>query len=367
MKLRILILADPYTRPSFAPRLRYLCQYLRQHGHTIEVFTEQWDTIPFEHDYPIHEIPLMKGGWWALKSVMNLLFDWKSRVFTHRVRKAIADKTFDLVFCTTFSTFPLETAQIIARERNLPFIADLRDLDEQVPGAQYQYHRDWWTLPFRRLYRNIGIRRRNRAIQHAIYLTTVSPWHCEFLRQQHTDVHLIYNGFSPEQFFRKDVPAPEFLISYIGRIYEFQDLSLVEQCIQELNLAHMRLNLHTPQHSPLALDEVADEIHRSSVMLVLTNAQAKGMMTTKFYEALGCEKPILCIPDDHGVLSEAIRRHHAGLASDDKEAIKAFITACYQQWSEQGFTHQPVTDKELFNRKKQAEQFESLFYHSAHL
>ena len=44
-----------------------------------------------------------------------------------------------------------------------------------------------------------------------------------------------------------------------------------------------------------------------------------------------------------------------------------FINAQYDEWLRQGYTRQPVRNKELFNRQKQAEQFESLFCHSAHL
>lgn len=365
--LRILILADPYSRPSFAPRLRYLCDYLCRQGHQIEVFTEQWDTIPFDHPYPIHEIPLMRGGLWALKSVMNLLFDWKSRVFTRRVQEAVQGKRFDLIFCTTFSTFPLASAARIARQSGLPWIADIRDLDEQVPGAQYQYHRQWWTRPFRRLYRAVQIRRRNQALQSAKTVTTVSPWHVDFLQKKHADVRLIYNGFAPQRFYWEAQPANEFLVSYIGRLYEFQSLDLIQACIRELNLPHLRLNLHTPDHAPLSIEQVGDEIRRSSVILVLTNRNTHGMMTTKFFEALGCEKPVLCIPDDQGLLSATIRQHNAGLASDDKETIKAFLQTQYQTWQQQGYTHQAVHHKELFNRENQAQQFEDLFRHSTRL
>lgn len=365
--LRILILADPYSKPSFAPRLRYLCDYLAGRGHRIEVFTEAWDTIPFPHDYPIHEIKLMRGGKWAIKSVANLLFDWKSRVFTRRVREATEDKSYDLVFCTTFSTFPLTTALTLARERNLPLVTDIRDIDEQVPGAQYQYHRSLWVRPFRALYRAVQIRRRNRVLRLSDHITTISPWHKDFLMRFNPHVTLIYNGFDPAQFYPENIPTDTFRIAYIGRLYEFQDLSVIRECVRELDIPRLTLTLHTPDHDPLPLTAVGDAIRHASLMLVLTNTAARGMMTTKFYEALGCEKPVLCIPDDHGLLAETIRRCNAGIASSDKEEIKDYIRQLYTAWSTDGYTRQAVRNKELFNRKTQAEQFESLFCHSAHL
>lgn len=310
----------------------------------------------------------MKGGWWALKALMNVLFDWKERAFTRQVRRLTEGKEYDMVFCTTFSTFPLRTALALARERHLPLMVDIRDLDEQVPGTQYQYHRAWWTRPWRKLYSKIEIHRRNNVLRLADCITTVSPWHVRFLQAINPNVHLIYNGFAPQQFYPEDIRTEQFLISYIGRIYEFQDLKLLEECIQELGLPNIRLNLHTPDNNPIALDAVGDEIRRSSVMVVLTNREAKGMMTTKFFEALGCEKPVLCIPDDRGVLSDAIRNCRAGLASDNKEEIKAFIHDKYHEWQQHGFTRQDVNQehKQRFSRLHQAGQFEQRMLDQMH-
>lgn len=361
--LRILILSDPYGKPSFAPRLRYLCDYLSRRGHRVDVYTEQWDEIPFPHAYPIHEIRLMKGGLWAMKAAMNLILNWKSRVFTRRVRKLTRNESYDLVFCTTFSTFPLQAALSIAREKNLPLVTDIRDLDEQVPGAQYQYHRGAWTRPWRQLYSRIEIRRRNRVIHEATAVTTISPWHVDFLKRINPNTRLIYNGYDPNQFYPEDIKTSEFRVSYIGRLYEFQSLSLIKECVSELNLPHLRLNIHTPDHEPLPIDAIGDEIRRSSVMIVLTNTEAKGMMTTKFFEALGCEKPVLCIPNDQGALADAIRKTKAGLASENKEEIKAFLLDKYREWQANGFTRQAVDEqeKQRFSREYQAKLFEQLF------
>ena len=166
MKLNILILADPFGRPSFAPRLRYLCNYLAQQGHQIVVYTEQFQEFDFPHSYPIIEKPIAyHNTWqWAWQSLWSLLTDWRNRQFSQWVKEQVKEQKFDLVFCTTFSTFPLRAAYDIAREKNIPLITDIRDLDEQVPGAQYQSHRQWWAKPFSRWYKWVNIRRRNRVL-----------------------------------------------------------------------------------------------------------------------------------------------------------------------------------------------------------
>ncbi len=365
MPRRILIVSDPYSQPSFIPRLRYLCDYLAQHGYEPVVYTEQFQPHDFPHTYPIYEKPIYyRHAWqWLLYAVWSLLTDWRNRQFSRWLRCQVRDNTpsFDLVFCTTFSTFPLRAALDIARTYHTPLFVDIRDLDEQVPDSQSQAHRQWWARPFRYIYRTVNNHRRNRVLRHADCITTVSPWHVDFLRRFNRNVHLVYNGYAPALFYPQNLPAAEFLVTYIGRIYEFQSTSLIEQAIRELALPDLRLHLHTPDHNPIPTSEVGNEIRRSSILLVLTNPSAHGMMTTKFFEALGCEKPILCTPSDESLLAQTIRETNAGIATSDIEEIKAFILDKYHEWQQNGYTRQAVVNKERFSRQHQAEQFEQLF------
>lgn len=363
MSRRILIVSDPYSQPSFIPRLRFLCDYLVQCGYQPVVYTEQFQSHDFPHTYPIHEKPLYyHHSWqWLLLALWSLITDWRNRQFSRWLCRQVQNDSFDLVFCTTFSTFPLRAALDVARLHHIPLFVDIRDLDEQVPDSQSQSHRRWWARPFRRIYRTVNIRRRNRVLRHADCITTVSPWHVDFLRRFNANVHLIYNGYDPIQFYPQDIPSKEFLITYIGRIFEFQSTSLIEQAVRELALPGLRLNLHTPDCNPIPISEVGDEIRRSSILLVLTNPSAHGMMTTKFFEALGCEKPILCTPSDESLLAQTIRDTRAGLASSDLDEIKAFIIDKYHEWQTRGYTRQPVIGTDRFSRQHQAEQFLQLF------
>ena len=188
-------------------------------------------------------------------------------------------------------------------------------------------------------------------------------WHAEFIRQFNPNVHVLYNGYDPKQFYPEDIPTNQFTISYIGSLFEWQKpaLEIVKQAIHELNNHEIELNIHTPKENPIAHDQLGDAIRRSSIMLVLTSPDTHGMLTTKFYEALGCEKPILCVPSDHGALAELIEYTHAGIATDDKEAIKTFIIEKYNEWKKQSFTRETTTHKDEFSREYQYDQFYSTY------
>lgn len=358
---RLLIVSDPPAKPGFLPRLRYLCEYLVRKGYDVTLLTEAYEPLLFEHSYPIETIRMYSGGTldWLIKTVWTLLTDWHNRAFARKAKhlSPITNHQYDAVICTAFSDFPLGAARRLAKQFNVPLICDIRDLDEQVDNSTYQYrHQSKWLMPFRRLYRAIHIRRRNSVLRQANAITTVSPWHADFIRQFNTNVHVIYNGFNDKQFYPEDIPTEQFTITYIGSLFEWQKpaLEIVQKSIEGLDVV---LEIHTPQNNPIFHTELGDAIRRSSIMLVLTSPNTHGMLTTKFYEALGCEKPILCVPSDKGSLAELIRYTNAGIATDDSKSIKSFIAEQYKTWQQQGYTRQATRHRNEFTREAQYDQF----------
>ncbi|MCQ2347018.1 MAG: glycosyltransferase [Paludibacteraceae bacterium] len=369
-KPNLLILSDPPIAPGYLPRLRFLCQYLHEHGYNVHLFTEEKESLLFEHTYPITTIPTYTGSTldWLMKAIWSLFTNWHERHFAAKVEQIIGNEQYSQIICTTFSTFPLGAAVRIARNRHLPLVADIRDIDEQIEHSTYQYaHQQWWLKPFRHVYRTIQLRRRNNAIRQVNTVTTVSPWHVDFLKRYNPHVHLIYNGFDPKQFYFQAVPTDVFRITYIGSMFGHYDISPLYQAVNELQLENIVVDIHTPKQQPIAHTELGDTIRKSSIMLVLTSKTAHGMMTTKFSEALGCEKPIICIPSDEGCLAQAIADTHAGIATESVDEIKQFIMSKYREWQQNGYTRQCIQNKDLFDREYLAHEFETLLYHSAHL
>ncbi|MBQ1874346.1 MAG: glycosyltransferase family 4 protein [Paludibacteraceae bacterium] len=368
---KILVISDPPAAPGYLPRVRYLCDFLSRHGYDVTLLTEQYQPLPFDHAYPIHTIPMYSGGAldWALKTAWTLLTDWHNLAFARKAlhRLPITNHQYDFVVCSAFSDFPLGAAERIAHQLDVPLICDIRDLDKQVDNSRYQYHhRAWWTRPFRRIYRAVHIRRRNRVLRAAQAITTVSDWHADFIRQFNPNVHTIYNGYDAAQFYPEDIPTDTFRITYIGSLFDWQRPALdkVKQAIDELNKSEIKnqkskiiLDVHTPKCQPIPHNKLGDAIRQSSIMLVLTSTHTHGMLTTKFYEALGCQKPILCVPSDRGALAELINYTHAGIATDDIDRIKTFLSNQYHAWQKSGFTRQSTLHHEEFSREAQSAVF----------
>lgn len=399
---RILILCDAFGPPSFTPRIRFLCQYLVENGWEVQLCTEKFAPIDFAHSYPIHEIEfynysgLLGKLEWVLKSALSLLTDYKNKQFSSKVSKRFQHDSFDIILCSTFHTFPLRAAYDLAHSKHIPLVVDLRDIAEQAPGNQYHAHQSTRFSFVANWFRNSNIKRRNAIIQEAQALISVSPWHVDFLRKINPQAHLIYNGFDADLFHPNLVKTDKFIISYTGKLYErsIQDPELFFQALSELasqqsaftndcevrwytskegqnkiqQWAHEhQVDKLMSYHSYISIDEVPNVLHQASIVLVFSNKTQPegphGIMTTKFFEALGVEKPVLCVRSDEACLSSAIQETNAGIAGTTIEEVKHFILEKYTEWQANGYTHQPVVkeQKNAFSRQVQAKQFDVLF------
>lgn len=395
--MNILILSDGFSAPAYKPRLRLLCEYLAQKGHVVRVICEKADPITFAHEYPIHEVSLYKAGFadWTIKNIGTMLFNWKERAFEREVLHLIGDQAYDLVFCTSFHTFPLRTANRIARKRQIPCVLDLRDMVEQAPANQTLYlsHHKRWLKPFAKLYIRQNIRRRNKELQRADAITSVSPWHVDLIRSiTPKPCSLVYNGYDSHVFVPQDIPTKTFDIVYTGKVFPApqQDPILLFQALKQLSLSPKELSVswytdpaseqliralaqqegveaYMHYHGIIPQERIAPTLQQASICLVLTNRAGKesghGKMTTKFFEALGVEKPVLCVTSDEECLAQVIKETNAGLSATTAEEVVAFILDKYAEWQKNGCTRQAVAreKKVLYSRQYQAELWEQIF------
>lgn len=403
MAKRILILTDSIAPPAYAPRIVSLCRYLTGQGHSCTVFSDcEKGVEPFAAPF---------GEWFStayyqaphteLRYLADKVFGARERHFQAFIERTVKVSEYDVIFCSTCYYFPLQTARRLARKYRLPFVADIRDIAEQ-----------WGEIPFntqaplrsKRLNRWLhhlftahNLCLRNRALRAADHVITISPWHRDILGRYNEHTHLIYNGYDTKEFYPKDVKTDRFVISYAGKIYNllFRDPRLLFEAMQSLINARqiacedLQIVFHIDSHSMEPLRQLADNyrlgdccrisgyiprnellplLHQSSVLLVLTCRStpqgAHGIMGTKFFEALGVEKPVLCIRSDEDCLEQVINQTHAGLAGKNVEEVAHFILDRYREWQTNGFTRQPVIPEQqrLFSRDYQARLIENVLF-----
>ena len=233
-------------------------------------------------------------------------------------------------------------------------------------------------------------------LQKADFITTISPWHVKQLSKYASHIELIYNGYDPEIFYPVQHVTSQFIITYTGRLISLatRDPLLLFEAIAQLNMERridpkqFRIQWYTDAESKHLLlsalksysinqfmdffdyvpaTDVPQILNRSSILLQLANKSThngpKGFMTTKLFEAMAVEKPLLCVRSDESFLEATINQTHSGLAARTVEEVYNFILQQYLFWKENGYTHIDTNKQavESFSRKKQAEQFMAIF------
>ncbi len=404
-KKNILLICDLFP-PAFGPRMGYLCKYLKGTEWQATVFTEQINDQTFsflEGNCPVTYVNFYDARFSFMQRIQWLwtfLSGRKERKMYKEISKRIEGQSFDLVLCSTYRTFPLTVAARLAKEKGLPLVADLRDIIEQYTGTEFISH----ALPslgglekiIANSFKKKSLECRNRVLKEAACITTVSPWHVETLKSYNPNTHLIYNGFDPELFKAERYKTPQFIITYTGRLLStaMRDPSLLLQALAwlqkkgKLSANDCRVQWYVDPQSKAIIEaeaakagvshfmdykgyvpasQVPDILNHSSILLLLTNRSTgdgpKGVMTTKFFESLAIEKPILCVRSDEGCLAEALKESNAGLAACTVEETARFIEEYYQEWKEKGYTTSAIDKNVLrnYSRQGQAQQFIHIF------
>lgn len=406
MKRNILIICDAFP-PAFAPRMGYLCKYIDKSEWNPIVVSEQQESSTFKflagncdtaylNFYPAKNKILNKLIW-VYTMIMDLLFDYKDKKFEKFISKVTDKQKFDIVLCSTYRTFPLIAASKTAEKLNIPLIVDLRDIIEQYAGNEYISFGKISSIPIIgnfiiSLFRKKFLKNRNAVLKKASYVTTVSPWHVETLKKYNRNTTLIYNGFDPELFYPLHTKNNKFRITYTGRIIslDMRNPTMLFKAIKQTNLTpdELKVEWYVDNESMIILQNQASKydvseymefkgyvqateipriLNSSGIILILTEhrkkSSPKGIMTTKLFEAMAVEKPILCIPSDESYLKEKIEQTKTGLAANNVDEVASFILKYYNQWKEKGLTsiNPDHNEIEKFSRKGQAKQFTEIF------
>lgn len=405
---KILLLCDAFP-PAFAPRMGYLCKYLPEYGWDSVVVTEEIAEKIFPQlaenrnvtyiNYYLSENRFIQKIKYAFVFAADLLFGYKNYVLKKTAQRKIDKQDFSLILVSSYRAFPLKAAVQLSRRNKLPLVMDLRDIVEQFSDNEHISKRFSKNKVVNNIFTTFLTKRllnqRNKALAYADVVTTVSPFHVETVSQYNQHVTLIYNGFAPELFFPKIKHSEQFKIVYTGKILStvLEDPNLLFESVAQLSAKEkiipqlFRIQFYTNEKTKEIVRALADKykiekyidcfdmvnsalvpdiLHDSSVLLLLTNKQktgTKGIMTTKFFEYLAVEKPILCIRNDESYLEKTIHETQSGISAKTVEEVSDFILLQYAEWQKNGYTHQQVnkSEKQQYSRKRQAEEFVSIF------
>lgn len=405
---KVLIICDNFP-PQSGPRMGYLVKYMKRLGWAAWVVAAENKSRNdltglagfAEEAYVIPQKPHRK---WNLLHVLPFFWPYDYLRGEYDIRRKafeLVDRIkFDLILCThTYGWFLVGTAWDAALRAKLPLVIDIRDLSAQnprVPFLQKSFSQKMDYL--RSVCSFISSRRVARIHRKANALTTISPWHTEWLKRWNHNSFCIYNGFDPELFKslppeRNDVfeivytgtlAVPrtrnfEFLIQAVHRLAErkeiapekFQVKFYCGKIVPENNIRDRVSELGISEYVQflpfVPLAEIPNIFRRASCLLLLSAKSGRngthGVMTTKFFEYLAANRPILCTQSDEECLEQAIHETNAGCAARSVDDAEKFLKSLYVEWSVNGVVQGRTNQAKLslFSRETQSRQFAELF------
>lgn len=388
----LLMILDHFP-PAFAPRMGYLCKYLKD---------MDWDAVALSVPHPTRNTGFEFLEGFAESHIVendssrlgNLLYGLAKRrpLWTKadeqmylKAKHLTAERHFDAILCSTASFFPVYCASRIAEENRLPLLIDLRDIYEQDDNLQSQ---SWLSMQLHKL----QIKKRNEFLAQASTVSTVSTWHKELLSQHNANTTLIFNGFDESLFsFPQPLETDKFTITYTGsiRVHKNQTQSpeLLFQTVAELvengviDKEQIVLRFYSDEPSSAYVKQLAEKHNLSSVLqcngwcaadeipqilaesnvllLLLSEENTHGIVTTKLFEYMASNREILCIPNSGGEVEIIINQANAGCCINSLPELCNYLKFKYNEWQKKHLV-EPHTERafvENFSRERQAMQF----------
>jgi glycosyltransferase involved in cell wall biosynthesis len=300
---------------------------------------------------------------------------WLPRLYWHALRICRAWSP-DLIFASGPPFTALLGATLVGKRLGIPWVAELRDRwadDPYYEAPRWRQRLEDW------------IERRTLASAAAL-VTVTEPW-AEFYRSKYAKpVATIYNGYDPLDFEASSSTAPScrrLTIGYAGRIYPgrrdptplFRALTRLGADAGEIRVVFCGTD---PAHVlPLARSANAEgcvEVRpavpykeslafqqRCDVLLLLqwNDSREQGNCPGKFFEYLACLRPVLILGLQGGVPDTLARQRHAGVCSNDPEAIAAQLRLWLEEKRQTGRVKElPSTAREGLSRAIQFEKLE---------
>lgn len=314
-------------------------------------------------------IPDARIGWWPFAVAAG--------------RRLVAEHGFDMILSSGAPHSVHLIGRSLHRRTGVPWVADLHD-----PWTDISYYDEF---PHTRWARQLDARLEQSVLSEASAVTTVSPsWADLFLRKAPNRYAVIENGFDADAFAAVEEPLDEpFVLAHIGKLYASRNPTALWDALATLRsdgaIPALRVRLigtvdpvvrrSIAEHElePIVSiepfvphEEAIRQMARSTLLLLVIEpfAQARGMITSKLYEYLASERPVLGIGPVEGDADKLLRSAEAGrvVSWSDAPAARDLIRSHYAAWADgaprSGASRDAIQEH---NRRHQAKRLAQLF------
>ncbi len=166
----------------------------------------------------------------------------------------------------------------------------------------------------------------------------------------------IYNDQLENTIFFKAVRR--FIDQYIiqPQYFQIRFIGTGESLKLKEVIKHFNLEPYTHIGAKMPLEQIYTELYSTAMFFHLRYGNRKEIITTKQYEYLAFQKPILLPVNDHGDLRESILNNNAGFVCNNEEEIMNILKVRYDEH----FKGNPMcifrTHEELYELSRQAQE-----------
>lgn len=295
------------------------------------------------------------------------------------VNKLMKQESFDAII----SSSPPATHHLIGSELKkrygIPWIADLRD-----PWTQDHYYP--YSFIRRFIERRLELRTLSRADAIVIVSQPLAEKQKEFLHNRKT-VHVILNGFNPEQKKISPSLSDKFNIVYTGKmlggkrdpepLFKAIQKLISEGVIKREDIAVDFYGDHSvwlerdikkyglqdiiKMHGLIPREDSLEKQRNTQVLLLLTwnDLNEKGVHTGKIFDYLSAQRPILSIGMSGGVVKELLSETNAGIHASTQKEIEETLKSFYYEFKSNGRVGYDGIDSEVnkYSQKEMAGKF----------
>lgn len=280
-----------------------------------------------------------------------------SRNMYHQAKKWISENDdVQTVLITGLPFNQFSFGYRLKKKTGINWIADYRD--------------DWNTSEFigtsgdgflSRLVKKFAIRSEKKWVGSASCITSVSPHYVEKISSfVNRPGHVLLNGYELSVPMGK-VANNRFVMTYNGSLYNTQPIEDILDVTRRLILEDgfpVYLQFPGAAFDPIqkkrietASESIRDHIFisdripkrdvlqmqaNSDALLMLSHANMKGIPSSKLYEYLCFEKPIIHYPNDFDIVEETLKETGLGYSSSSSEELYRSLKTLIQQKMENG-------------------------------
>ncbi|MDQ8005055.1 MAG: hypothetical protein REI64_09675 [Pedobacter sp.] len=303
------------------------------------------------------------------------------REFNNYKKKTNIDLTKEDIILVSFPSAAIHNlGYALKQEFGCKLILDYRD-----PGVfGYKLIEDNKILSFLR--KRFLKRKELRNLRSADLIITISESIKNFFPEKFKDeIKVIRNGYDLKKInfnLIKDHPHT-FKLTYLGTVYNDQlvdttffaalrkyiDLYVIQPQYFQVRfigsseslrlkeiIKNFKLEPYTYIIKKMPLEQAYSELYSTAMFFHLKYGDRKEIITTKQYEYLAFQKPILLPVNDHGDLEESIKKYEAGFVCNSENEVVKVLNNAFNKHFNSTPLRTKITEEELYELSRQAQE-----------